>query len=172
MASKLISSNDANDAFNLGAQVVTDKDLRHAVADALRKSRWSNGPEIVEFLYVQGDRAVRQPDAPTSVDANGWFWDSFDLCTNDHEFDWNRITPGAHWGYAQELKEQEPVRTWTPRLGSRKRARRPWRATRVAWPDRPSTAPTGSSRPVSGSFRSRVSLGMMPLQLGKTGCSC
>ncbi len=105
MASKLISYNDENDTFNLGAQVVTDKDLRHAVADALRKSRWSNGPEIVEFLYVRVTvQYVNQ--MLDFVDANGWFWDSFDLCTNDHEFDWNRITPGAHWGYAQELKEQ------------------------------------------------------------------
>lgn len=105
MASKLISYNDENDTFNLGAQVVTDKDLRHAVADALRKSRWSNGPEIVEFLYVRVTvQYVNQ--MLDFVDANGWFWDSFDLCTNDHEFDWNRITPGAHWGYAQELKDQ------------------------------------------------------------------
>lgn len=105
MASKLISYNDENDTFNLGAQVVTDKDLRHAVADALRKSRWSNGPEIVEFLYVRVTvQYVNQ--MLDFVDANGWFWDSFDLCTSDHEFDWNRITPGAHWGYAQELKEQ------------------------------------------------------------------
>jgi hypothetical protein len=105
MASKLISYNDETDTFFFGAQEVTDKDIRHAVADALRKSRWSNGAEIVEFLYVRVTvQYVNQ--MLDFVDANGWFWDSFDLSTNDHEFDWNRITPGAHWGYAQELKDQ------------------------------------------------------------------
>jgi hypothetical protein len=105
MASKLISYDRESNSFNFGNQQVTDKDLRHAVADALRKSRWSNGPEIVEFLQVRVTvQYINQ--MLDFVDANDWFWDSYDLCTGDHEFDKNRITPGSHWGYAQELKDQ------------------------------------------------------------------
>lgn len=104
MASKLISYSDATDTFFFGNQEVTDKDLRHAVADALRKSRWSNGPEMVEFLHVRVTvQYVNQ--MLDFVDANGWFYDSFDICTGDHEFDWNRITPGSHYGYALDLKD-------------------------------------------------------------------
>jgi len=106
MASKLIAYDRESNTFSFGNQHgVTDSQLRHLVADALRKSRWSNGPEIVEFFNVQVTvQYINQ--MLDFVDANDWFWDSFDLCTGDHEFDWNRITPGAHWGYAQELKDQ------------------------------------------------------------------
>lgn len=104
MASKLISYNSDSDTFFFGAQEVTDKDLRHAVADALRKSRWSQGPEMVEFLYVRVTvQYVNQ--MLDFVDANGWFWDSFDLGTGDHEFNWNRITPGHHFGRVWDLKD-------------------------------------------------------------------
>lgn len=104
MASKLISYNQDNDTFFFGNQEVTDKEIRHAVADALRKSRWSNGPEIVQFLQVSVTvQYVNQ--MLDFVDANGWFWDSFDLCTGDHEFDWNRITPGQYAGRVWDLKD-------------------------------------------------------------------
>lgn len=105
MASKLISYDGDRDTFFFGAQEVTDKQIRHSIADTLRKRSWSGGAEVVDFLYVRVtvQYLLQMLDF---VDDNGWFWDSFDLCTNDHDFDWNRITPGEHWGYAQDLKTQ------------------------------------------------------------------
>ncbi len=104
MASKLIAYNADSDTFFFGSQEVTDKDLRHAVADALRKSRWSDGPEMVEFRNVAVTvQYVNQ--MLDFVDANGWFWDSFDICMHDHEFDWNRITPGEFHGLVWDLKD-------------------------------------------------------------------
>lgn len=105
MASKLISYDGDRNTFLFGAQEVTDKQIRHSIADTLRKRSWSGGAEVVDFLYVRVtvQYLLQMLDF---VDDNGWFWDSFDLGTNDHDFDWNRITPGEHWGYAQDLKDQ------------------------------------------------------------------
>lgn len=104
MASKLIAYNKDTNTFNFGSQEVDDKFLRHAVAEAIRRTRWSNGPEVVEFLQVRVTvQYINQ--MLDFVDANDWFWDSFDICTGDHEFDWNRITPGANYGRVWDLKD-------------------------------------------------------------------
>ncbi len=104
MASKLIAFNQDTETFFFGGQEVDDKHLRHAVADAIRRTRWSNGAEIVEFhaVSVTVEYINQMLDF---VDANGWFWDSFDIATGDHEFDWNRITPGEHYGKVWDLKD-------------------------------------------------------------------
>lgn len=126
MASKLIAYNNDSNTFFFGSQEVDDRFLRHAVADAIRRTRWSGGPEIVEFAQVRVTvQYINQ--MLDFVDANDWFWDSFDICTGDHEFDWNRITPGANWGLVQELKDQGrqdlDTADWFEEIGERTMAR-------------------------------------------------
>lgn len=105
MASKLISYDPQTDTFNFGNESdVTDKVIRHKIAETLRATRWSGGREVVDFLFVRVTVQYLH-QMLDFVDEHGWFWDNFDIATGDHDFDWNRITPGRAWGDAQELKQ-------------------------------------------------------------------
>jgi hypothetical protein len=94
----MISFNKACDLFEFGRDAFTRDEVGSMLARAL-----GNGSEQVDcgsvtvtVGYLTGMLRF--------AGKHGWFWDSFDIMTGDHEFDANTPTPGHNFAKLQEWK--------------------------------------------------------------------
>ncbi|GEM_PF-3038795 len=100
MSAKAIYFDQTRKDYLFDTQSVRTEQIGRKIANAL-----SNGQEFVEFncLTVSVNYLL---EMLRFVGKHGWFCDRFDLCVEDHEFDRNRITPGANWAEVQRLRSE------------------------------------------------------------------
>lgn len=100
MACKLIAYIPGKNSFHFGGEELTVDELGAKMAQTLlaQKNEIDFGPVTLTIDYLT---AMLRFTAHYHR-----FWDSFDLCTGDHEFNKNKPTPGANWAQVQALRSE------------------------------------------------------------------
>lgn len=104
MSANAILYDERNKRYEFDGFVIRTADIGRLIANALTRSEeevaiWSRGRDREIICTVTANYLT---EMLRYVGRHGWFWDCLEN-TSDHRFDYNKPTPGGHWGESQEM---------------------------------------------------------------------